>query len=244
MSLVVGSCPPFSLPKVTTVHWHKESKVLGFPWPFEVIRCRVMSLCNHWDLEAPPVWQGPNEPGSSDVPCAFDPPLEWAWDAVVALWTTQTSWGLLYSTSCLKQLLRSTSDSAPDHFCSLVEGSGVCPTGCMWVTSHFVCSKQNSFLVGPFSGRLAHVPVGLHDGSSPSAHPPVWERGWCLGSAEPSPPFLLPWWTLGRCGRADVPEATSVLCEPLVSSWQTLHLWVGAWVMYACSSYCLIKQFN
>lgn len=28
--------------------------------------------------------------------------------------------------------------------------SGVCHTGCMRVTSHFACSKQNNFLVEPF----------------------------------------------------------------------------------------------
>lgn len=149
------------------------------------------------------------------------------------MWITQTSWVLLYNTFYLIQLLRSTSGFAPDYFCSLVEVEFVTRAAC---ESHptLPAASRTIFLWNPFSVRLAHVPVGLHDGLSASPHLPVCERDWYLGCAELSSPFLLPLWRLGE-GEQMCQEPLQFyihfLCPRLgrcLSSWQTLHLWVGA----------------
>lgn len=123
-------------------------------------------------------------------------------------------------------------------------GSGVCHTGCTWVTSSLTAANRTISLWDPFSVRLAHIPVGLQDGSS-LLHMTLCERGWCLGCAEPSSPFLLPLWSRRARSHFCFMWISCVLgWGGALSSWETLHLWVGPWVVYACSSYCLIRQFN
>lgn len=72
-----------------------------------------------------------------------------------------------------------------------------------WSLSHeshptLPAASRTISLWNPFSVRLVHVPVGLHDGSAASPHLPACERGWSLGWAQLSSPSLLPLWRLGK----------------------------------------------
>lgn len=153
----------------------QDSKVLGFPWPFE-----VMSMSNHWDLEAPPVWQETSgEPNKAVFKmfsvlltplcraistrcccCPVDPP-----DLL----------GTLHSPFCLKQLLNQHLP-LPQSISALWWKEVESVPWAAGVSHPTACSKQNNFLVDL---SLEGWPVFLWDCTMDQELPPspvcVWQ---------------------------------------------------------------------